>query len=401
MLSSSKAWRGTLFVLAVYGGSRIFYLIAGAVFFATVPAGAFQRETTDVPYGSVNIWAHWDGEHYARLASNGYLNPPNNMSPAFFPLYPLAMRSVAALLGGPLSIDAFTLWGMLVSLAVLPFAFYFVYRIAEDGWGTEVARKSLLLLAFFPATFFLNATYTESLFLALSAGAIWAARVRKDLFFACVLAGLATATRNVGIFLLVPLAYEWYRNAGYYRWQGAYLALAPSGLLIYMGYLWVRFGEPLLFYTDQQDWNRQATGPLETISNAGLRAYESVQWVFEPALRPQEVSLYVIADYLSFAINAYNLFFLIVALALLVVGLRYLPLGLLAYAFLVSVPPALFGTPETPLMGFPRYMLVAFPLFIVLGSLLKNRWAFAGWMAFSVIFSLVLTMLFITWRFVA
>ena len=239
------------------------------------------------------------------------------------------------------------------------------------------------------------------MFLALSAGAIWAARVRKDLFFACVLAGLATATRNVGIFLLVPLAYEWYRNAGYYRWQGAYLALAPSGLLIYMGYLWVRFGEPLLFYTDQQDWNRQATGPLETISNAGLRAYESVQWVFEPALRPQEVSLYVIADYLSFAINAYNLFFLIVALALLVVGLRYLPLGLLAYAFLVSVPPALFGTPETPLMGFPRYMLVAFPLFTVLGSLLKNRWAFAGWMAFSVIFSLVLTMLFITWRFVA
>ena len=96
--------------------------------------------------------------------------------------------------------EALSLWGPLLSLSFLPFALYFVYQIALDGWGERVARGTVLALAFFPTAFFLNSAYTESLFLALSAGSLWAIRVRKDLLLACVLAGLASATRNVGIF---------------------------------------------------------------------------------------------------------------------------------------------------------------------------------------------------------
>ena len=33
-------------------------------------------------------------------------------------------------------------------------------------------------------------------------------RVKRNLLLACILAGLATATRNVGIFLVVPLMFE-------------------------------------------------------------------------------------------------------------------------------------------------------------------------------------------------
>jgi hypothetical protein len=52
-------------------------------------------------------------------------------------------------------------------------------------------------------------------------------------------------------------------------------------------------------------------------------------------------------------------------------------------------------------MGFPRYVLVAFPLFIVLAVLLKNRRHLRLWLGLSAVFSLVLCAEFVSWRFVA
>ncbi|HZY66224.1 MAG TPA: hypothetical protein VFE21_10145, partial [Rubrobacteraceae bacterium] len=122
-----KKIHGLRFVLLVYVASRVFYLVAGATLARIAPVGEFQAATTDVPFGAMNTWAHFDGEHYARLASNGYLEPPNNMSPAFFPLYPLLMRSLATLFGGPTSLEVLALWGVMISLVALPFALYFIY----------------------------------------------------------------------------------------------------------------------------------------------------------------------------------------------------------------------------------------------------------------------------------
>src|SRR5215213_10029481 len=177
----SKKGNGVGFVLAVWAASRLLYLVCGQIFARVLPISRFQRVTLDVPSGSMNTWSHWDGEHYVELAIGGYLNPPDNVSPAFFPLYPLLMRSFAELFGGPISQQALSVWGPLLSLLFLPFALYFIYQIALDGFGDRVARGTVLALAFFPTTFFLNAAYTESLFLALSAGSLWAVRVRKDL----------------------------------------------------------------------------------------------------------------------------------------------------------------------------------------------------------------------------
>jgi hypothetical protein len=398
-----KGNKGLGFVLLVYLTSRLFYLVAGALLARVVPVGVFQRITSDVPFGTTNLWSHWDGEHYVALAAGGYLQPPNNISPAFFPLYPLLIRTCTELFGGPISQAALSTWGVLISLLALPFALYFVYRIAEDGWGTRVAQGTVLTLAFFPTSFFLNAVYTESLFLALSAGSLWAVRVRKDLLLACALAALATATRNVGVFLVVPLAYEWLKGgAGRYGlWRGAAcLALASSGLLWYAAYLWLRFGDPFLFYAQQGRWDREATDPLTTLRNIYTKASEGIGLLFDPGLWGDS-SLRGLADRLAAAHNAYDLLFLVLALALLGAGLRVLPLELSAYAFLLIVPAAFFGTPQFPLMGLPRYVLVAFPIFIVLGVLLKDRRSLSGWLVLSAAASLVLCALFVTWRFVA
>jgi hypothetical protein len=369
-----------LFILAVYGLSRLFYLVAGVLFAAYLPPSSFHAHTPDVPFGTLNIWAHWDGVWYSEIAAEGY-GGSAPASTAFFPLYPLLMRAFAELFGGPLSLDALSVGGVLISLLALPFALFFVYRIAEDGWGTRVAKVTVLTLAFFPTTFFFNAAYTESLFLALSAASLWAARVRKDLLLACAVAALASATRSVGVFLVVPLFYEWLKEGSgevpYGRWRGAAcLVLASSGLLLYAGYLWSRFGNPFLFYSVQEDyWNRKLTDPLTTLSQ--------------------------LAGHLGTTHNIYDLIFLGLALALLLVGLRVLPLGLNAYAFLLVLPPAFYGTPHGPLIGLPRYLLVAFPIFIVLGSLLKGRRILGSWLVLSIASSLALCALFVSWRFVA
>jgi hypothetical protein len=93
--------------------------------------------------------------------------------------------------------------------------------------------------------------------------------------------------------------------------------------------------------------------------------------------------------------------FLIFAVVVLLAGVRKLPLSLTIYSLLLIVPPALFGTPDVPLMGIPRYVLVAFPVFIVLGLLARRKLLFAGWLILSTIMSIILCALFVSWRFVA
>ena len=391
---------GVVFVLAVYAASRLFYVISGSLLAYVVPTSSFQRITLDVPSGSMNIWSHWDGEHYVALAMGGYLHPPDNVSPAFFPLYPLLMRSFAELFGGPISQQALSVWGPLLSLLFLPFAFYSIYHIALDGFDERVAKGTILILAFFPTTFFLNAAYTESLFLALSAGSLWAMRVRKNLLLACVLAALAAATRNVGVFLMGPLMYEWVKDLERFRWRGIYLLVAPGGLLAYMGYLWVRFGDPLLFYTAQESWGRQATGPLETAGRAWGSAVEGAGRLLDPSLWAH-LALSNVANHLAGAGNFFDLTFFVFAVVVLLAGSRDLPLSLTFYGLLLVAPATLFGTLERPLMGTPRYVLVAFPVFIVLGLLFRNRLLFGGWLVMSTLASLALCALFVSWRFVA
>lgn len=390
---------GLTFVLTVYAASRLFYLLAGALLADVLPISSFYHHSSDDPFGTLNLWAHWDGDWYTTIASQGYETGEPGRA-AFFPLYPLTVRFFAELFGGPLSPGALSLWGVIVSMLALPFGFYFVYRIAENEWGAEVARSAVLILAFFPVSFFLNSVYTESLFLALSAGSLWALMVRRDLFLACLFAAFATATRNFGIFLLAPLAIEWLREARTYRWRGVWLALAPSGLLAYSGYLWARFGSPLLFQTAQENWNRHLVNPLTFVVEVWTRTYSDVVAALGPR-SPDTPALRDLMNRLGDANNVYDLLFWILAVALLVLGARVLPASLSVYAFLMVVPVSFVGTAEAPLLGFPRYVLVTFPLFITLATLLKTRRTFGVWIALSVAASLVFCAMFVTWRFVA
>lgn len=337
-----------------------------------------------------------DGDHYLSVAESGY----SGGSPAFFPLYPLLMRLVATLFGGPVSRGGLSVYGVFISLAAFCLALYFVYRITEEGWGVRVAQGTLLTLAFFPTSFFFNAVFTESLFLALSAGAIWAVKVRKDLLLACLLVGFATATRNVGVFLLIPLVWEWWQDRRGYGWRAAYFALAPTGLAAYMVYLWWRFGDPLLFQAEQASWGRAPIWTTNASTEAFRLAYENARALFDPAnYEPFGFDRLVIV--LSGQNYLFNLLFFLFSLAIFAVGWRLLPAEFGTYGVALVVVSVLSPPLDNPLMSIPRYVLVAFPLFIVLGALLKDWRLLVGWLLVSTVISLMFTALFVGWYFVA
>src|SRR5438128_666669 len=254
----SRTLSGTWpFVLAVWLGSRIFFFAVGAIGHAYVgfaQPGGSPRE----PPGFLDYWAHWDGGWYAAIAEHGYFDRP---STSFFPLYPILVRFADHLPGG----TAF--WGVAVSVACLLAALYFLYEIAEELFDARVARAAILAFAFFPSAFFMNAVYSESVFLAATAATVWALRVRRHFLLACLFAYFAMATRNVGIFLLVPLLWELVGRRRTRLREGA-LGLVGSlgGLVAYMLYLAKGLGDPLYFAVAQREtWGRALTNPINTL----------------------------------------------------------------------------------------------------------------------------------------
>ena len=341
----------------------------------------------------MNYWAHWDGAWYSEIATEGYAERAP-ASTAFFPLYPMLVRLGSAIGGGP------ALWGVLVSLLSTLFALYFLFRIAEKLYGARVARAATLAFAFFPTAFFLNAVYTEALFVALSAGAIWAAYVRRDLLLAGLLGSLAAATRNLGILLLMPLLFEWLRNRREFGVGGlAALGLVPAGLLGYAVFLWGRFGDPMVFARQQEEyWGRTLTSPVETAGDAWRTAREGLEYFLDPAA----LFLSTSAEPALEASNTLNLVFLGLFLVLMGVGFAVLPPELSLYAFVGTLLPVLTPSPAFPLMSMPRFVLGAFPIFLVLGFILsRSKPALVLWLAFSTGAGVALTALFTTWRWVA
>jgi len=383
-----SAWA---FVLAVFVSSRIFFLGVGTFAVMMLP-NLEPASPLWSPVGIWKYWANWDGGWYVTIATEGYGSP---QSTAFFPFYPLIVY-VGTFLGiGP------ALSGVLVSLVATLFALYFLYRIAEKYWDLKVARTAVLTFAFFPTAFFLNAVYTEALFVALSAGAVWAAYVRRDLLLAGVLGALAAATRNYGLLLLIPLGYEWLFNREEFGWGGLWkIAVVPTGLVGYMIFLQGRFEDPLSFYYQQGSmWRRALTAWPRTMENAWVTAGEGLHYFLDPATLFLERS----RDPSYLASNTTNFAFFVLLLVLLVVGLfTSLPLGLWTYAFFVMFLPVLTPIQSFPLVSLPRFMLSAFPLFLVFGYLLsRSRLALYVWLILSASIGAALTSMFVTWRWVA
>jgi hypothetical protein len=166
-----------------------------------------------------------------------------------------------------------------------------------------------------------------------------------------------------------------------------------------MAFLWVRFGDPLIFAQAQTDyWGRELTNPLVTLEEAWISAGESMSYMLDPAPLFLDSSAGPTLE----ASGAVNIAFLTLFLILMGIGFAVLSPGLSVYAFVVMLLHILTPSPLIPLLGLPRFVLEAFPLFLGLGLLLaRSRLALAVWLMASGGLGMTLTTLFVTWRWVA
>jgi hypothetical protein len=292
---------------------------------------------------ATDVWARWDSAFFLRIAEHGY----DAGSAAFFPLYPLLVAGLGRVLLGH-----YVLAGIAVSLACALGSFALLYRLAESRLGADGARRAVLYLALFPMALFLQAVYSESLFLLLVLGA-FALAEREHWPAAGATAGLALLTRPAGVALLPPLALLAWRSARR-RPALASLLLAPALFLLFPLVLWLQIGDAWAFADAQGIWHRHlsSAGPFGGLWNA------LTTWVPAGASRSHAI-----------AVNGEALGFLVVFLALTVVAWRRFgaPYGLfcaLSLALPLSVP-----SERWPLLSLPRFGLVVFPFFLALAWL--------------------------------
>lgn len=381
-----ETWR---FVGATWLVSRVLFLVTGLLADRLLShTGPAQPPN---PHGLLHYWANWDGAWYSAIARYGYFKVMWPSSSNFFPFYPLLVRIGILFGGGP------AVTGVVISLAASLAALYFVHELARDLFDRDVARAATLALAFFPTAFFFNAVYTEAVFLAAAAGSVWAARTQGNFLLAGVLGCIAAMTRNVGVFLLLPLAEEWWRRRQEVGPSAlAPLALVPAGLAAYMFWLWRWSSHPLLFSTMvHKTWGRTLTNPFTVLN----RAWEKARYGAPVAAHPWRIFETVNPNSSYDVMGTIDYVVLLIFVVLLAVAIVRLPWGLAAYAILGTLLPVLTPPQFLPLASLSRYALALFPAFIVLGLLLaRRRYLLYGWLAASALVGVLITLDFTTWR---
>jgi hypothetical protein len=295
-----------------------------------------------------------------RILTEGYQF--GNGTDAFHPLYPGLAWPLTCL-----GIDPLLALMIVGSLATLTFLLLFERMAALDSTPAQAQTASHLLL-FFPVAFILFAPYTEGLFLLLSAVTLLWAR-RRRWWWAGIAGALAVLTRQQGLFLVFPFAWElWEAHEGDVRrvlrnWRcWLALGLIPTGLGLWVLYRALVIGGTQLNFSSPY---ALVYSMLISPSAGKVGASHVVTWPWH-ALRLALVHLWVKPD-LDLAVN------LVLSAAFVGSVLLAWPRLRASYRLYVLVMVLVSFSYHTgtvhPYMGLPRHLFVAFPVFIGLGQI--------------------------------
>lgn len=283
--------------------------------------------------------AYWDGPWYLSIAKEGYfIKPGQESNIVFAPLYPLTIKIAHSLTQLPWHLTA-----SLVSVLCTLFAISILYREIKSQWDGDIARRSIFFLLIFPSSFFLAIAYTEALFLLLAVLFFYHLR-RQKWWLTAVFAALAALTKIWGIALLLIAIIEYIRQEKKIKISALAFLIPLLAVALWSYYDYRQFGDWLAFAHGQQFFHR----PVGQFSWSQL-------WL-APTAGDKTIML---IDSLS-------------ALAALVASIIMLYWKKTAYALYtilgVAIPLA-SGTWQS----MNRYVLVLFPLFIVLAILSKKN----------------------------
>lgn len=268
-------WR--LFLFAI---SFIAFLIIK--FNPSYPYSETVLEITSLPRW-IWTWGGFDGVHYLRLAQNGY---GDAYTQAFFPLFPIFIALVSFVFPRVSGLDlrifvdpSYFYSGIVLSNIFVLSLLYGFHKLLLLDHKQKDTFFYLVLVLIFPTAFYLGAIYTESLFLSLAVFSFYFARKRKFLL-AGLLALLASATRPLGIFLVIPLFLEMYTSGVFKKFtkntltSSSALLIAPLGIITYMYYLWRNFGDPLLFLNAQPGFGAERSASIILLPQVFYRYFK-------------------------------------------------------------------------------------------------------------------------------
>jgi Gpi18-like mannosyltransferase len=180
-------------------------------------------------------WYAWDAYYYVAIVREGY--KPGSPTANFHPLYPAISAVVSVVFREEL------LSLLLVASVAGLFLTVVFHRLARLDLDEVQSWQATALLLVSPFSLALFVPYTESLFLLLSVWCLLAARQGR--LISAGLAGcLAVLTRQQGLFLVLPLAWEVWESAdrnwskALRNWSGwRAIALVP---LAYLAWIFFR-----------------------------------------------------------------------------------------------------------------------------------------------------------------
>jgi len=311
------------------------------------PAGATAR---DLGYAT-EIWSRADANWFIGIAQHGYRRDGGAV---FYPLYPLMVGGFGRAFGGH-----YIVAGLIVSLACCLGAFVLLYRLALPCLGTEGARRALLYLALFPMSLFLQAVYSESLYLlCVLAAFVFADRSRW--LAAGVATGLAMLTRLAGLALVPAILLLAWRSPDRRRALASLLS-APLLAGLYPLWLQLKLHAPFAAVGNEGGWGRHlsSAGPFGGIWHGARSAWEGLGQVLTGSSENVQAAAHNLEYFAFFALFAW----------LGVEAWRRFgaPYGLFVLGSLAI--PLSAPTVGYPLLSMPRFCLPLFPAFLALAGI--------------------------------
>lgn len=219
------------------------------------------------------LGGRWDSVWYQRIAEHGYrytVTLPDgsiHSDLAFFPLLPALERAIAEVT--PLTVRGA---GITVAWAAGLLAAWGIFAVGARLRGRRTGVVLAALWGVYPTAFVQSMAYTETLFTALAAWALYAVLTDRWIVAGglCVLAGLtrpsaAALVAALAVTALAVLVRE-YRagdREGLLRRHARMLAgvcLAPLGWLAYVVFVAVREGSPFAYFEVQAAWGNSIDG---------------------------------------------------------------------------------------------------------------------------------------------
>lgn len=304
----------------------------------------------------LGYWNRWDAPHYIELAQNGYAAHVENgehLFLVFFPLYPWLVKLVHVV------IREWQAACLVVSTLAYAVGCCFFYAALALDYGKKIAYKSVVLMSVYPFAFFYGAMMTESLFFCtISAGFYF---IKKHNWPAVGVVGILCALCRVQGVIIMGVAgvellteYPLFDYIKKKKWKeyfreviskGIWLLLVPIGNLIYFSINYAVEGDPFRFriYQEQHWFHRPIYFAYE------LR--DIVRDLFNPEVGSSVKMCIWMPETVLF----------VVTMVLLYYGLTRHPLKYTAYLLVYTM----INYSVTWLVSGGRYMLCAFPLFII------------------------------------